>query len=303
LPANTDTSTNTSTNTGITAGGARRHLPPDLEPAGVGITDNAVTEGLDGSPVRFRSVTKQFGDLVVLDELDLDVDPGEKVVIIGPSGSGKTTILRVLMTLERPNAGTVEVGGEHLYHELKNGDLVPASERHVRRVRHRIGMVFQHFNLFPHMTALENVAFAPRKVLGTPRDEARERAVALLESVGLGDKLDEHPARLSGGQKQRVAIARALAMEPEVMLFDEVTSALDPELVGDVLNVLRDLAENTSMTMLLVTHEMGFAREIGDRVVMFDAGRVVEQGPPEQIFTDPHEQRTRDFLRAVLDRS
>ncbi|MDA1010547.1 MAG: ATP-binding cassette domain-containing protein, partial [Chloroflexi bacterium] len=161
---------------------------------------------------------------------------------------------------------------------------------------------FQHFNLFPHMTALENVAFAPQKVLGETRSDARLRATTLLESVGLGDKLNEHPSRLSGGQKQRVAIARALAMEPEVMLFDEVTSALDPELVGDVLNVLRDLAENTSMTMLLVTHEMGFAREIGDRVVMFDAGHVVEQGPPEQIFTDPQEQRTRDFLRAVLER-
>ena len=164
-------------------------------------------------------------------------------------------------------------------------------------------MVFQHFNLFPHMSALENVAFAPRKVLGVPKGEAVERARQLLDSVGLGDKFDEHPARLSGGQKQRVAIARALAMEPEVMLFDEVTSALDPELVGEVLRVLRDLAENTSMTMLLVTHEMGFAREIGDRVVMFDGGRVVEAGPPEQIFSDPQEQRTRDFLHAVLDRS
>ena len=163
-------------------------------------------------------------------------------------------------------------------------------------------MVFQHFNLFPHMTALDNVAFAPRKVLGLSRDEANERATNLLTVVGLGDKVGEHPSRLSGGQKQRVAIARALAMEPEVMLFDEVTSALDPELVGEVLGVLRDLAENTSMTMLLVTHEMGFAREIGDRVVMFDGGRVVEEGPPAQIFNQPQEQRTRDFLHAVLDR-
>ncbi len=263
----------------------------------------AAGDDLDGANVRFQQVTKRFGDLVVLDELDMDVAPGEKVVIIGPSGSGKTTILRVLMTLERPEAGTVEVGGEHLYHEARNGDLVAASDKHIRQVRRKISMVFQHFNLFPHMTALDNVAFAPRKVLGLSKDEANERASNLLQVVGLADKVGEHPSRLSGGQKQRVAIARALAMEPEVMLFDEVTSALDPELVGEVLGVLRDLAENTNMTMLLVTHEMGFAREIGDRVLMFDAGRVVEQGPPEQIFGDPQEQRTRDFLHAVLGRN
>lgn len=262
----------------------------------------AAGDELEGSGVRFSGVTKRFGDLTVLDQLDMEVAPGEKMVIIGPSGSGKTTILRVLMTLERPEAGTVEVGGEQLYHEERNGQLVKASEKHVRQVRRKISMVFQHFNLFPHMTALDNVSFGPRKVLGLSKDEANERAARLLEVVGLGDKFGEHPARLSGGQKQRVAIARALAMEPEVMLFDEVTSALDPELVGEVLNVLRDLAENTTMTMLLVTHEMGFAREIGDRVVMFDGGRVVEQGPPTQIFGDPQEQRTRDFLRAVLDR-
>ncbi len=257
---------------------------------------------LEGSAVRFEKVTKRFGDLVVLDELDLEVAAGEKLVIIGPSGSGKTTILRVLMTLERPNGGTVQVNGDYLYHEERNGSLTPASERHVREVRRKIGMVFQHFNLFPHMSAQENVSFAPRKVLGLSKAEAQEKAKELLDAVGLGDKLDEHPARLSGGQKQRVAIARALAMEPEVMLFDEVTSALDPELVGEVLGVLRDLAENTAMTMLLVTHEMGFAREIGDRVVMFDQGRVVEAGPPEDIFTNPQEQRTRDFLNAVLER-
>jgi len=275
-------------------------------PAHAELTPHAASEAteLDGAGVAFRGVTKRFGDLTVLDNLDLDVDAGEKIVIIGPSGSGKTTILRVLMTLERPNSGTVEVGGEHLYHEMdKRGSLVPASERHIRQVRRKIGMVFQHFNLFPHMTALQNVAFAPQKVQGITKREAEQKGAQLLESVGLGDKLGEHPARLSGGQKQRVAIARALALEPEVMLFDEVTSALDPELVGEVLGVLRDLAENTSMTMLLVTHEMGFAREIGDRVVMFDAGSVVEAGPPEQIFSEPAEQRTRDFLHAVLDRS
>jgi len=275
---------------------------PDL----VRPTSNLSAEAadLEGSGVRFSKVTKRFGDLTVLDELDLDVGAGEKIVIVGPSGSGKTTILRVLMTLERPNAGTVQVAGEHLYHQPgRNGELVPASERHIRQVRRKIGMVFQHFNLFPHMTSLQNVAFAPSKVGGLSNSEAREKAGQLLNAVGLGDKLKEYPSRLSGGQKQRVAIARALALEPEVMLFDEVTSALDPELVGEVLGVLRDLAENTSMTMLLVTHEMGFAREIGDRVVMFDAGRVVEAGPPDQIFSEPQQQRTRDFLRAVLDRS
>lgn len=276
---------------------------PDSPSATISSTLQAAAgDDLSGTGVRFDLVTKRFGDLVVLDELVMDVAPGEKVVIIGPSGSGKTTILRILMTLERPNGGTVEVGGEHLYHQTRNGQLVPASEKHIRAVRRKISMVFQLFNLFPHMTATENVAFAPRKVLGLSKDEASERASRLLQVVGLGDKLDQHPGRLSGGQKQRVAIARSLAMEPEVMLFDEVTSALDPELVGEVLGVLRDLAENTSMTMLLVTHEMGFAREIGDRVLMFDGGRIVEQGPPAQIFGDPQEQRTRDFLRAVLDR-
>ncbi len=276
---------------------------PDSPSATISSTLQAAAgDDLSGTGVRFDRVTKRFGDLVVLDELVMDVAPGEKVVIIGPSGSGKTTILRILMTLERPNGGTVEVGGEHLYHQTRNGQLVPASEKHIRAVRRKISMVFQLFNLFPHMTATENVAFAPRKVLGLSKDEASERASRLLQVVGLGDKLDQHPGRLSGGQKQRVAIARSLAMEPEVMLFDEVTSALDPELVGEVLGVLRDLAENTSMTMLLVTHEMGFAREIGDRVLMFDGGRIVEQGPPAQIFGDPQEQRTRDFLRAVLDR-
>ncbi|GAB4321496.1 MAG: ectoine/hydroxyectoine ABC transporter ATP-binding protein EhuA [Dehalococcoidia bacterium] len=254
-----------------------------------------------GTIVRFDKVTKAFGGNVVLDKLDLDVAAGEKLVIIGPSGSGKTTILRVLMTLERPNDGVVEVDGEYLFHVERNGRLRKASERHIARVRKKIGMVFQHFNLFPHMTALQNVAFAPNKVLGLSRREANERAADLLNAVGLGDKLQQHPAQLSGGQKQRVAIARALAMEPKIMLFDEVTSALDPELVGEVLNVLRELAVNTSMTMLIVTHEMGFAREIGDRVVMFDGGRVVEEAPPAELFTNPKEQRTRDFLKAVLE--
>ncbi len=279
---------------------ATHNQPTSIAEAGV-LEDIVATTDISGPMVRFDKVRKAFGDLVVLDDLDFEVAPGEKLVIIGPSGSGKTTILRVLMTLERPNRGTVEVAGEHLYHTEKRGKLAPAGERHIRRVRRNIGMVFQHFNLFPHMTAMGNIAFGPQKVLGLSKEEARDRASNLLGLVGLGDKLDEYPGRLSGGQKQRVAIARALAMEPKVMLFDEVTSALDPELVGEVLSVLRDLAQNTDMTMLLVTHEMGFAREIGDRLVMFDKGKVVEEGPPEAIFSDPKEQRTQDFLRAVLE--
>ncbi|HEX2054822.1 MAG TPA: ectoine/hydroxyectoine ABC transporter ATP-binding protein EhuA [Actinomycetota bacterium] len=250
--------------------------------------------------VRLERVTKSFGDNRVLDELDLEVAPGEKIVIVGPSGSGKTTILRVIMTLDRPDSGFVWVGGQSLYHEKRGTEMVKASEAHVRKVRGQVGMVFQHFNLFPHLTALENVAIGPNRVLGVPKAEARQRATQLLEKVGLGRHANHSPDQLSGGQKQRVAIARALAMEPKVMLFDEVTSALDPELVGEVLNVLRELAASGEMTMLLVTHEMGFAREIADRVLMFDKGRIVEEGKPEDIFSRPTEERTRSFLQAVL---
>ncbi|HSM43384.1 MAG TPA: ectoine/hydroxyectoine ABC transporter ATP-binding protein EhuA [Acidimicrobiia bacterium] len=250
--------------------------------------------------VEMRQVTKAFGELVVLNQLDLDVDPGEVVVIIGPSGSGKTTILRVVMTLERIDEGSIKIGERQLYHEEKNGELVRASEKHIRSVRSDISMVFQHFNLFPHMSARENVMLAPIKVKGLSEDEADEKAKLLLDRVGLGDKLDHRPSELSGGQKQRVAIARSLAMEPRVMLFDEVTSALDPELVGEVLNVLRELAASGDMTMLMVTHEMGFASEMADRVLMFDKGRVLEQGPPDKIFKDPDHERTKSFLRAVL---
>ena len=257
---------------------------------------------IDPPMVRLRGVRKSFGDLVVLDGLDLDVAKGEKLVIIGPSGSGKTTILRVVMTLERPDDGTVEIDGRHLYHVWRDGERRRAPEKHVRSVRRDISMVFQHFNLFPHKTALANVALGPVQALGMPKADARERARELLARVGLSGKEDQYPAQLSGGQKQRVAIARALAMEPKVMLFDEVTSALDPELVGEVLGVLRDIAVHTEMTMLLVTHEMGFARDIADRVVMFDAGRVVEEGPPRDLLASPQEARTQDFLRAVVGR-
>ncbi|MFW5943574.1 MAG: ectoine/hydroxyectoine ABC transporter ATP-binding protein EhuA, partial [Chloroflexota bacterium] len=252
------------------------------------------------SIIRFEKVTKAFGDLVVLRELDFDVGPAEIVTIIGPSGSGKTTILRVLMTLEKPNSGVIWVDGEPLWHKRANGQLIEADEKHLRKVRGKIGMVFQHFNLFPHMTALRNITEAPIHVLGMKKEEAIVRAEDLLHKVGMADKRDHYPSQLSGGQKQRVAIARALAMRPKVMLFDEVTSALDPELVGEVLGVIRELAEEGEMAMLLVTHEMGFAREVSDRVVFFDNGQVVEQGPPEQLFGAPQNPRTKSFLGATL---
>ena len=251
--------------------------------------------------VRMRGVDKAFGNNVVLDNLDLDVSPGERVVIIGPSGSGKTTILRVIMTLERIDGGTIEIGGKHLYHEGSGSDLKPAREKHIRSVRSDIGMVFQHFNLFPHMSALENIMLAPTKVHGMDKDEARQTGMELLDKVGLAHAANQTPGQLSGGQKQRVAIARALATKPAVMLFDEVTSALDPELVGEVLNVLRDIAEGGETTMMLVTHEMGFAREVADRIVMFDHGRILEEGPPNELLGNPQEQRTKDFLGAVFE--
>ncbi|MFD4354734.1 ectoine/hydroxyectoine ABC transporter ATP-binding protein EhuA [Nocardia sp. NPDC058519] len=249
--------------------------------------------------IRFDQVVKRFGALTVLDELDFSVRRGEKVTLIGPSGSGKTTILRLLMTLETITDGVIWVDGAPLTHTERGGKLVPAKEKHLRAVRTKIGMVFQQFNLFPNMTVLENITEAPIHVLGKSKDEARERARHLLDVVGLSDKADAHPSQLSGGQQQRVAIARCCAMDPKVMLLDEVTSALDPELVGDVLDVLRTIAETTDITMLIVTHEMRFAREVSDRVLMFDSGRIIEQGPPEQIFEAPTNERTRKFLEAV----
>jgi polar amino acid transport system ATP-binding protein len=250
--------------------------------------------------VKFDRVSKAYGDLVVLDNLELEVARNEKIVIIGPSGSGKTTILRTLMTLVKPDSGTITVDGELLYHRRVNGELRPANEAHLRKVRGNIGMVFQHFNLFPHMDVLRNVTEAPIHVLGRSRKQAEDNAKSLLDMVGLGDKLNAYPAQLSGGQKQRVAIARALAMRPKVMLFDEVTSALDPELVGEVLNVMRQLATEFDMAMLIVTHEMGFAREVGDRVLFFDHGRIVESGEPSVLFDNPQHERTQQFLSAIL---
>nr|WP_328588744.1 ectoine/hydroxyectoine ABC transporter ATP-binding protein EhuA [Siminovitchia acidinfaciens] len=251
----------------------------------------------DGPVVRYRDIRKSFEDFEVLKGLDLDVKQGEKITIIGPSGSGKTTIIRMLMTLEEPTSGIIEVDGEPLWHQEVKGELVPAGENHLRKVRGKVGMVFQQYNLFPHMTILKNVTEAPVHVLGMPKKEAKEKALAMLEKVGLKDHVHKYPIQLSGGQQQRVAIARALVMEPKVMLFDEVTSALDPELVGEVLNVIKDIADTTNMTMILVTHEMDFAREISDRVVFIDKGKIVEQGPPEQVLEKPKTERLQTFLQ------
>ena len=249
--------------------------------------------------VRFTAVAKRYGPLTVLDRFDFSVIRGEKVTLIGPSGSGKSTVLRVLMTLEPVQEGTVEVDGIS-YHERGGSGPFRASERHLRNIRSRIGMVFQSFNLFPHMSVLRNLIEGPMVVLRLPKKEAVERARNLLAMVGLADKCDSFPAQLSGGQQQRVAIARALAMRPSVMLFDEPTSALDPELVGEVLGVIRALAHEHDLTMILVTHEMRFAREISDRVCFFDKGRIVEEGPPGELLVQPREARTRMFLRSVL---
>jgi polar amino acid transport system ATP-binding protein len=251
--------------------------------------------------VRFDKVVKRFGDNVVLRELDFHVRPGERITLIGPSGSGKTTILRLLMTIEKADGGKIHVDGECLTHSNRGGREVPADEKHIRTVRKKIGMVFQQFNLFPNMKVLRNVAEAPVHCLGLSRGEAEARATELLELVGLGAKLDAYPSQLSGGQQQRVAIARALAMQPKVLCLDEVTSALDPELVAEVLDVLRNIAASTDITMLCVTHEMKFARDVSDRVLMFDQGQIVEEAAPDKLFTQPEHQRTRTFLRALLE--
>jgi polar amino acid transport system ATP-binding protein len=250
--------------------------------------------------IRIDNIVKRYGPLTVLDGLSMDVMPGEKLALIGPSGSGKTTILRILMTLETISGGHIEVDGEQLYHMRKGSDLVPADESHLHGMRKKIGMVFQHFNLFPHKCVLDNVTLAPMLTQGVKKADAQKRAMELLDMVGMADKAKSVPAQLSGGQKQRVAIARALALSPKIMLFDEVTSALDPELVEEVLNVMKRLASETDMTMLLVTHEMGFASDFADRVLFFDRGRIVEEGKPEEIFRNPKQERTQGFLRKII---
>ncbi|WP_275005778.1 ectoine/hydroxyectoine ABC transporter ATP-binding protein EhuA [Promicromonospora iranensis] len=250
--------------------------------------------------IEFQGVVKRFGDNVVLDGLDFTVAQGDRVTLIGPSGSGKTTILRLLMTLEEANEGLILIDGDPYTHEMRGGKRVAIPDKRRSLVRRRVGMVFQQFNLFPNMTVLENIIEAPIHVLGKSKAEATTIAEALLDKVGLAEKRDERPTKLSGGQQQRVAIARALAMEPEILLLDEVTSALDPELVADVLGVLRNIAETTDITMLIVTHEMQFAREVSNRVLMFDKGKIIEEADPETIFTSPTHERTQEFLRAVL---
>ena len=238
--------------------------------------------------IDIENLHESYGDAHILKGIDLHIKEKEVVVIIGPSGSGKSTLLRCINYLERPTSGTVSVDG-----------IILGSEANINDVRKEVGMVFQRFNLFPHMTVLANIMLAPMKVRQVPKEEAEERARKLLARVGLADKAESYPQQLSGGQQQRVAIARALAMKPKVMLFDEPTSALDPEMVGEVLDVMKSLAKE-GMTMVIVTHEMGFAREVGDRVLFVDDGRILEQGTPEAVFEHPQEERTKNFLSKVL---
>jgi polar amino acid transport system ATP-binding protein len=250
--------------------------------------------------MRATDVRKSFGRLEVLKGVSLEVRQRETVCIIGPSGSGKTTFIRCINHLEKVDSGRIEVNGQLIgYRQREDGRLVEDSERSIARQRTQVGMVFQRFNLFPHKTALENVTEAPVHVLGVPKNQAADEARALLTRVGLGDKCDTYPGKLSGGQQQRVAIARALAMKPALMLFDEPTSALDPEVIGEVLAVMEELAHEGT-TMIVVTHEMGFAREAADRVVMMDDGLVLEVGPPEHFFESPTHERTKQFLSKIL---
>jgi len=239
--------------------------------------------------IKMENVNKWFGDLHVLKDINLEVAPGEVLVIIGPSGSGKSTLIRTINRLEPIQEGRIVVNGVELNDDLRN----------VEAIRREVGMVFQQFNLFPHMTILDNITLAPTKVRGIPKEEAEKKAMELLERVGIADQAEKYPAQLSGGQQQRAAIVRALAMEPKIMLFDEPTSALDPEMIGEVLDVMRELARS-GMTMLVVTHEMGFARDVADRVIFMDEGRIIEEGTPEEIFSNPKEERTQNFLYRIL---
>jgi len=249
--------------------------------------------------VEIHNVHKAFHGVEVLKGIDLTVQPGEVVALLGPSGSGKSTLLRTINHLERVDAGSVTVDGEFIGYELRHGKLHELREREILQRRTRVGIVFQNFHLFPHLTALENITEAPLALKRLGTDDARELALGLLDRVGLADKADAYPRQLSGGQQQRVAIARALALKPQVLLFDEPTSALDPELVGEVLDVIRDLAK-LGTTLIIVTHEIGFAREVADRVVFIDQGLVVEQGTPDEVLSRPRHPRTREFLAKVL---
>ncbi len=251
--------------------------------------------------LRIVDLRKSFGEFEVLSGITLDVRRGEKVSIIGPSGSGKTTLLRCINYLEKPSSGHIYIDGMLIGEKQTNGGYVHLSDRELAKERQEIGFVFQRFNLFPHLTALGNVTIAPQKVLGLTREEAERRGRDMLEKVGLGHKISEYPERLSGGQQQRVAIARVLAMQPKLMLFDEATSALDPELIGEVLRVMRQLAEEGS-TMVIVTHEIQFAGEVSDRVIFMDQGQIVEQGPPQDVLFNPSLPRTREFLKHIQQR-
>lgn len=251
------------------------------------------------SMITTKNIDVSFGSLHVLKGVNLEVKPQEVVCIIGPSGSGKSTFLRSLIHLEHIDNGIIEIEGKEIAHKENKSSKLHISTKERRKRLLNVGMVFQKFNLFPHMTALENTMVSPMNVLGKSKEEARAKGSELLNAVGLGDKLDAYPNKLSGGQQQRVAIARALAMDPKIMLFDEPTSALDPELVGEVLSVMKKLAES-GMTMIVVTHEMGFAREVADRVLFMDGGSIVEEGTPEEIFNAPKSDRLKQFLKAVL---
>jgi polar amino acid transport system ATP-binding protein len=252
--------------------------------------------------VRIVDLTKAFGGLTVLQKVNLEVQRGEKVSIIGPSGSGKTTLLRCINYLERPTSGDVWVDGTLIGQSRANGKTRYLSDREMAAERAEIGFVFQRFNLFPHLSALDNVTLAPKRVRKLGAAEAREIGIEMLQKVGLGHKLDEFPERLSGGQQQRVAIARVLAMQPKLILFDEPTSALDPELVGEVLSVMRTLAEE-GRTMMIVTHEVNFAGDVSDRVIFMDYGQIVEEGPPRAVLRNPAHERTRAFLKKILERT
>jgi ABC-type polar amino acid transport system ATPase subunit len=249
--------------------------------------------------LQMKNIVKEFPGCRPLDGIDLDIARGETVAIIGPSGSGKSTLLRCINCLERITAGYITINGERLAETTSLGKVIYPKDKEIRRMTTETGMVFQHFNLFPHMNCMENICYAPVKVKGIKRKEAQEKALQLLEMVGLSQKSDAYPAQLSGGQQQRVAIARGLAKNPSLMLFDEPTSALDPEITGEVLNVMKKLAAMDT-TMLVVTHEMGFAREVADRVIFMDNGHIIEQGPPEDIFTSPKSERLKVFLKSIL---
>ncbi|MGB9680556.1 MAG: ectoine/hydroxyectoine ABC transporter ATP-binding protein EhuA [Minisyncoccia bacterium] len=261
------------------------------------IVHEGTITNFDNPLVKYINVKKNFGKLQVLKGVDLEVGYGEKLTIIGSSGSGKTTLIRMLMTLEKPSSGIIEIEGESLWTIQNNSKNLPADEAHLKKMRSKVGMVFQQYNLFPHMTVLDNCTIAPIKVKGVDPEEAKEQAIQMLKRVKMSDKINNYPNQLSGGQKQRIAIARAVLMRPKILLLDEVTSALDPEMVGDVLNVLNEIAqEEKDMTMIFVTHELDFAREISDRIIFINEGYILEQGKPESILNDPKSERLQAFL-------